>query len=187
MQRHTNDIEKKRSRPKSVKTQDSKHIKVNRKEDVVELRVTEESKGCFGTNDEDLITNTLRQVLRSVEMDSSMEDSQIDHRIRANYVAISEMKPNDALELLLVSQMVAVHNMAMVMSQRAMSSNQTVEGVNYNINRVTKLMRTFAAQVEALNKYRNKGKQQITVKHQNVNVNEGGQAVIGDIGGGGNE
>ena len=67
-----------------------------------------------------------------------------------------------------------------------MLSEQTFDEVDVNINRVTKLMRTYAAQVEALNKYRNKGKLQLTVKHQNVNVNDGGQAVIGDIGGGGN-
>ena len=89
---------------------------------------------------------------------------------------------------MLASQMTATHNLAMEMSKRALLDGQTEDGVNFNVNRVTKLMRTFTSQAEALNKYRNKGKQQITVKHQNVNVNDGGQAVIGDINqGGGNE
>ena len=52
-----------------------------------------------------------------------------------------------------------------------------------NINQANKLMRTFTAQIEALNKYRTKGKQKITVQH--VNVNEGGQAIVGDVKGGG--
>ena len=82
--------------------------------------------------------------------------------------------------------MAAVHNMAMEMSSRAMISDQTVDGVDRNVNRVTKLMRTFTTQIEALNRYRTKGQQKITVQH--VNVNDGGQAVVGDVNqGGGND
>jgi len=49
-------------------------------------------------------------------------------------------------------------------------------------------MNTFTNAVTALDKHRGKG-QTITVQHQQVNVNEGGQAVIGDVnhGGGGNK
>jgi hypothetical protein len=47
--------------------------------------------------------------------------------------------------------------------------------------------RTYAVLVEALNKHRGKGQQKIIVQH--VHVNEGGQAIVGDIshGGGGDE
>ena len=40
-------------------------------------------------------------------------------------------------------------------------------------------MRTFTAQVETLKKYRTGGNQTIQVQH--VNVNEGGQAIVGDV------
>lgn len=69
--------------------------------------------------------------------------------------------------------------MTMEMNRRAMLTDQTVDGVNDNINRATKLNRTFLAQLEALNKYRGKGQQKKTVEH--VHVNEGGQAVIGNF------
>jgi len=92
------------------------------------------------------------------------------------------IKPKDTIESLLAAQMVATHNMAMEFSKRVMLVGQTVEGVDANINRVTKLMRTYVAQVEALRKYRTGGKQTIQVQH--VNVNEGGQAVVGNIQGG---
>jgi hypothetical protein len=49
-----------------------------------------------------------------------------------------------------------------------------------------KLARTFAAQVEALKRYRTGGEQRVIVQH--VNVNEGGQAIVGAVnhpGGGG--
>jgi hypothetical protein len=67
--------------------------------------------------------------------------------------------------------------------RRSMFDEQSVEGVERNINRVTKLMRTFTAQAECLKRYRSNGKQTIQVQH--VNVNDGGQAVVGNIQGGG--
>ena len=109
-------------------------------------------------------------------------------QVNASLASILEIDPQDSTELMLASQMVTVHNLSMEMARRALLSEQTLEGVNLNINFMTKLNRTYTAQIEALTRYRNKGKQQITVKHQNVNVNEGGQAVIGDIKqGGGND
>ena len=41
------------------------------------------------------------------------------------------------------------------------------------------LLRTFTAQVEALQRYRGKGQQKVTVEH--VNVNAGGQAIVGTV------
>ena len=92
-------------------------------------------------------------------------------------------EPKDNLECLLAAQMVATHNMAMTFSWKAMLAKQTPDGIDANINRLTKLMRTFTAQVEALRKYRTGGKQTIQVQH--VNVSEGGQAVVGNVMGGG--
>jgi hypothetical protein len=50
---------------------------------------------------------------------------------------------------------------------------------------LNKLARTFASQVEALKKYRSAGEQ--TIKVQHVTVNDGGQAIVGNVsqGGGG--
>jgi hypothetical protein len=46
-----------------------------------------------------------------------------------------------------------------------------------------KLARTFAAQVEALKRYRSRGDQTVRVEH--VTVNEGGQAIVGNVNHGG--
>ncbi len=48
-----------------------------------------------------------------------------------------------------------------------------------NINHATKLTRTYTAQMEALNRHRGKVGQQMLVG--NVNVNEGGQAIVGPV------
>ena len=44
---------------------------------------------------------------------------------------------------------------------------------------LNKLARTFAAQVEALKRYRSAGEQ--TIKVQHVTVNDGGQAIVGNV------
>ncbi len=107
---------------------------------------------------------------------------------RANEVlaALHGIRPRDELEGMLTVQMVATHNLAMELTARAMLPSQTSDGLNYNVNRITKLMRTFTAQMEALNRYRGKGQQKVTVEH--IHVNEGGQAIVGNVnprGGGG--
>ncbi len=61
----------------------------------------------------------------------------------------------------------------------------TIEGIaNYpaqdtNGNLAVKLMRTFTIQVEALQRYRGKGQQKITVEH--VHVHAGDQAIVGAV------
>jgi len=69
--------------------------------------------------------------------------------------------------------------------KRAMIVDQTFEGRVANVNHATKMLRTFTAQMEALKKYRTGGQQKVTVEH--VHVNEGGQAIVGNVsqGGGG--
>jgi hypothetical protein len=44
---------------------------------------------------------------------------------------------------------------------------------------LNKLARTFAAQLEALKRYRRNGEQKVTVEH--VTVNEGGKALVGNV------
>jgi hypothetical protein len=48
-----------------------------------------------------------------------------------------------------------------------------------NIVLAIKLLRTFTMQLEALQRYRGKGQQKVTVEH--VNVNAGGQAIVGTV------
>jgi hypothetical protein len=48
-----------------------------------------------------------------------------------------------------------------------------------NLNQANKLSRTYATLLEALNRYRGKGQQKVTVEH--VHVHSGGQAVVGMV------
>ena len=94
-------------------------------------------------------------------------------------VLLHDIAPQDAVEGMLAVQMVAAHSAAMRCLKVAVSSNQTLPGMQASINMATKLMRTYTAQVEALNKHRNKAKQTVIVKH--VHVHEGGQAIVGNV------
>ncbi len=138
----------------------------------------------MGTFDRDLIDKTFGQIVSVGFASKSTSETKV-RSVNAALASIIEIDPQDSTELMLAAQMVTVHNVSMEMARRALLSEQTLEGVNLNINFMTKLMRTYTAQIEALTKYRNKGKQQITVKQRNVNVNDGGQAVIGDVNQGG--
>ena len=48
-----------------------------------------------------------------------------------------------------------------------------------NVNRATKLLRTFATMAECLRTYRGGGQQKVTVEH--VTVQAGGQAIVGTV------
>jgi hypothetical protein len=113
------------------------------------------------------------------------EMRSIDSYSDAVFAMLEGIKPQDTLEGMLAAQMIAVHMISLSMAGRCVVEGQTVDGVNSGINRMAKLMRTFTSQMEALQRYRGKGKQTIQVQH--VQVNEGGQAVVGNVqGGGGN-
>jgi hypothetical protein len=64
---------------------------------------------------------------------------------------------------------------------RLLKGSETIPQVQTNGSLATKLLRTFTAQIEALQRYRGKGQQKVTVEH--VHVHSGGQAIVGTVNG----
>lgn len=98
--------------------------------------------------------------------------------------AISDIKPKDTIEAMLASQMLAIHNAAMKNLTRAnglLSSRvyKEIELGTKAFNVANKLARTYTTQMETLQRYRGKGQQKMIIEH--VNVNSGGQAIIGNV------
>jgi hypothetical protein len=91
--------------------------------------------------------------------------------------------PKDELEGMLAAQLVACHNASMECYRRAMIGEQSFEGRRENLSQANKLSRTYTTLLEALNRHRGKGQQKVTVEH--VHVHEGGQAIVGNVEGGG--
>ena len=88
------------------------------------------------------------------------------------------IEPKDEVEAMLSAQMAAVH-MATMTQARRLSHVETIEQQDSAERTFNKLARTFTTQVEALKRYRTGGEQKVTVEH--VTVNEGGQAIVGNI------
>ena len=145
--------------------------------DVIEVITNEDLLSTFGTDDNNAFTILLSQLIET----RPGYDSRI---VNGTVSMVADIAPQNGLEGMLAVQMVTAHNLAMSMAARAMLPDQTTEGVNDNITRVNKMMKTFVSQTEALAKLRGNTKT-VTIKH--VNVSEGGQAIIGDVHHGGTD
>lgn len=95
---------------------------------------------------------------------------------------VAEIKPRDTFERLLAVQMAATH-VAMIRTGRWLANSDRMDQVQAHYSGYTKLARTYALQMETLRKHRNGGKQ--TVRVERVNVESGGQAIVGDVSTGG--
>jgi hypothetical protein len=100
--------------------------------------------------------------------------------IYGNMVAAmnAELEPRDAIEAMLIVQMSVTHIAMTTLIERM--SYQNNSDVRESLERsVTRLSRTYLAQMDAFKKYRAKAQQ--TVRVERVTVNEGGQAIVGDV------
>jgi len=100
------------------------------------------------------------------------------HALDAVISALLEIEPRDGLEGMLAVQVVVLHKLAMQYLKTA-STTKDPEMAYYREKQAAKTLRLFRSQLEGLFRYRSRGQQKIIVKH--VHVNEGGQAVIGNI------
>ena len=94
--------------------------------------------------------------------------------------ALAGMGPKDHIEAMLCVQMVAIHSATMTLSRRLLRAETLIQQDSAE-RALNRLARTFAAQVQTLKNYRSGGAQRITVEH--VTVNEGAQAIVGNIAG----
>ena len=115
-----------------------------------------------------------------MQLGSASADSGMVNERRLNFMVsvIKGIEPKDQLETMLAAQMGAVHSLTMSFAGRLANANnpQQQDSAQRTLN---KLARTFAAQVEALKRYRTGGEQKVTVQH--VSVSDSGQAIIGNV------
>jgi hypothetical protein len=91
---------------------------------------------------------------------------------------INSIKPRDSVEAMLVAQMVSVHVMTMRCAHQ-FASAADIASQDSAGRALGRLARTFPAQMEALNRYRNGREPAVAV--QNVSVQDGGNAILGTI------
>ena len=129
-------------------------------------RLAEWLAETFGTTDPALQDQLLSQAASAVPNSAGREIATLNHLS----AALHGIRPKDSLEGMLATQMVAVHTLAMTCMGRATWKDQPDVGVEVNLNRATKLMRTFVIQTEALARYRGKGEQKMVVEHVHIHM-----------------
>jgi hypothetical protein len=110
---------------------------------------------------------------------ASMHDGKVyDRELNFMVAVVKGIQPRDQLETMLAAQMAAVHSITMNMVCR-LNGSFLLPQLEITERAVNKLARTFAAQIETLKRYRSSGEQKVTVEH--VIINEGGQAIVGNV------
>ncbi|MFO1075872.1 MAG: hypothetical protein U1E17_24840 [Geminicoccaceae bacterium] len=152
--------------------------KTNRVEVTLERNPKPEMKQ-IGGSDYDAFNQVLADQTMNALWLGHSDDPARQKQALAAAAALIGGKPRDEIEGMLIGQMVACHSAAMECHRRAMLDNQTVDGRQVNLGAASKLSRTYAALLEALNRHRGKGQQVVRVEH--VTVQAGGQAIVGAV------
>ncbi|RXT45708.1 hypothetical protein [Bradyrhizobium betae] len=129
---------------------------------------------ALGAVDRDALHGLLRQLAKASAVGQTPDETNLAFMISM----IRSIAPRDSIEAMLLSQMASVHVAAMRCACRLACTDNLPqqEGVTRALTRLT---RTFAAQVEALSRHRNSDERAITVK--NLSVQDGGRAIVGNV------
>ena len=129
---------------------------------------------AFGTTEAGFVNLMLSGIINAACSKRRYGSEEVNDTL----AAVTGIEACDEVEGMLATQMVATHLAAMT-ALRRLKGSENVAQQDSNGNLAVKLLRTFTAQVEALQRYRGKGQQKVTVEH--VNVNAGGQAIVGTV------
>ena len=131
-------------------------------------------KEALGTVSDDFINGLLGQLANAGSHGRQIDEDALNFMLSV----VTGIKPKDQLEAMLAAQMAATHTATMTFARR-LANVETIEQRDSAERALNKLARTFAMQMEALKRYRTGGEQKVTVQH--VSVNEGGQAIVGNV------
>jgi len=164
-------VQKRKAAPKgSVKFEDGV-LEFNHEDDLVG-RV--ELMEALGITDVNFFDSVLHDVANIADIGFLKGESAMNFVLSL----VKSIEPRDHVEVLLGLQMAAVH-MHSTRTARLLAHSDTLEQTDTMEKTFNKLTRSFTSQMEALRKYRTGGEQKVTVQH--VHVNEGGQAVVGEV------
>ncbi len=129
---------------------------------------------ALGTTEPDFLDGLLGQLANAGTQGRVVDERKLNFMV----AVVKGVEPQDQVEALLAAQMAAVHNATMTFARR-LNHVENIPQQDSAERAFNKLARTFAAQVEALKRYRTGGEQRVTVEH--VNVSAGGQAIVGTV------
>jgi hypothetical protein len=129
---------------------------------------------AIGTGDDDFLNGLISEMANA-----GSQGRQIDER-GLNFIlsVVKSIQPKDQIEAMLAAQMATVHMATMTFARRLKHVDNLPQQDSAE-RAFNKLARTYATQMEALKRYRTGGEQKVTVQH--VSVQEGGQAIVGNV------
>jgi hypothetical protein len=128
----------------------------------------------LGTTESDFVDGLLGQLANVGTRGRAVDERGLNFML----AVVKGVEPKDQVEAMLAAQMAAVHNATMTFARR-LAHVDNIPQQDSAERAFNKLARTFAAQVEALKRYRSRGEQHVRVEH--VTVNDGGQAIVGTV------
>jgi hypothetical protein len=131
---------------------------------------------ALGTTSSDFVNASLFQIQSACR---SPWGGISELSMNAALAMIEAAAPKDEIEGALAVQMAATHTAAMAVLTKLDVAFATERRVAAFGSAAARLMRAYAMQVEVLRRLRNGGQQFVRVEH--VHVNDGGQAVIGNV------
>lgn len=129
---------------------------------------------ALGAVDRDALDGLLKQLVKASVIGQKPDEANLAFMISM----MKSIGPRDSIEAMLAAQMVCVHVTAMRCAHHLACANDIVSQDSAS-RALAKLVRTFPAQVEALNRYRNNGERAITV--QSLSAQDGGKAIVGNV------
>lgn len=138
-------------------------------------------KDLTATNDDQLSEEIVRRVLYAMPNSESLEE-----RVNVVFQALADCASKDSTEAKLCAQSTALYAQGMQYISKAENASLMCH-VEFYMKFAIKLLRLHNETIEALSKYRRGGEQRVVVQH--VQVNDGGQAIVGSVlnGGGANK
>jgi hypothetical protein len=122
----------------------------------------------------------LKEILSLIPMPPGIGDTQRDALYVKAIDLFESLGPADGIEGMLGVQMVGTHNAAVECLRRAMIYDQSLEARKVFLSQAERMMGMYMRHVDALARHRGSGQPNITVGQ--VNVESGGQAIVGNVG-----
>jgi hypothetical protein len=129
---------------------------------------------ALGAVDHDALHGILKQLMKASVVLQKPDEPNLAFMISM----MKSIAPRDSLEAMLVAQMVSVH-VATMRSACRLACTEDLSQQEGITRTLTRLVRTFAAQMETLNRHRGNGERPMTV--QNLSVQDGGSAIMGNV------
>lgn len=141
---------------------------------IVDSEAQQERTPVMGTHDENLAEDLFGKSIWAAlpKKDRNTKGARVVRRF------IQEMQPQNPVETMVYSQMYALHSHAMALMADAQKT-LSIDCREQYLSLANRLIKTFNHSLEILGKFKRQGVQVVRV--ESVNVNNGGQAIVGAV------